>query len=213
MAFDFSLFPVPLNALGVDAAWSTTVIELGGGAEQRNINWSAIRREYDALTGIVSQATFDSVFAHFNARHAQGYSFPLLDRSFYQVTVPAQFAVADGVNTDYQLNFNIGDSIRPTPYYIYLPITGTVTIFDAGVQKTETTHWTLPYNGATGGLVHFTYLPTTGHSLTAAFQYYIPVRYNMDSMNSKLFVWNAARSLFEGPQIPLKEVRYPAEWV
>lgn len=213
MAFDNALFPVSLQSLGVDSVWSTTVTELGGGNEQRNINWNAIRREYDALTGIVNQANFDLVHQHYNSRQGRGYSFPLLDKSFFQITSPALFATADGATVDYQLGFNMGDSVRPRTYPVYLPITGTIRIFDNGTEKFETTHWTCPYTGATAGLVHFLYTPTVAHLLTATYQYYIPVRYNVDQINSKLFVYNANRQLYEGPQIPLKEVRYPGEWV
>lgn len=213
MSFDYALFPVPLQALGIDNRWSTTVVELGGGNEQRNINWSAIRREYDALTGIVTQASFDLVQSHFNARQGMGYSFPLLDKSFYKISIPVQFGIGTGSQTDFQLNFNIGDATRNQSYNIYLPISGTVRIFDNATEKFETTHWTLPYSGATAGLLHFLVAPVVAHSLTMILEFYIPVRYDVDDLNTKLFVWNNQTKLYEGPQIPLKEVRYPGEWV
>lgn len=212
MAFDFSLFPVALQALGVDSVWSTTVTEMGGGNEQRNINWNAIRREYDALTGIITQANFDAVQQHFNARRGQGYSFPLLDRSFFQVTTPALIGTGDGANKDFQLSLPLGDAVRAYSYQVYLPIQTTVAIFDNGGATTEGVTWTVPYTGATAGLVHFATAPVAAHLITATFQYYIPVRYNMDQLNSKLFVWNANIKLFEGPELPLREVRYLSEF-
>lgn len=62
------------------------------------------------------------------------------------------------------------------------PVTGTVRVAVAGVEKTITTQWTLD---STTGIVTFTVgnIPTAGQAVTAGYEYDVPMRIESDSVS------------------------------
>lgn len=59
-------------------------------------------------------------------------------------------------------------------------VSGTVLVGVNGVQQTETTNYTVNYNT---GLITFVTPPTLGHSITAGFEFDVPVRFRDDAIN------------------------------
>lgn len=215
MAFHNVQFPLDLAALKATPSWPTNIIKLGGGAEQRVILQSDSLRTYDAATAITTIDIYRTVIEHFNGRRGPGFSFPLKDRTLYKLTSPKAFGTGGGVGSTNQLSFDEGDSGNSYIREVYLPIAGTVHIFANSVEKIEGTHWTLAYNGATGGLV--TWLQSVaGQTLTWTGQFLIPVRYDTESLpGADVFAMlndTSGVGLVQGVNIPLIEVRYPAEW-
>jgi uncharacterized protein (TIGR02217 family) len=206
------VFPIELAALGMRSAWSTTVVELASGAEQRNVNWGDARRRYNATNSqAMTLANFRLIEKHFNARRGRGRSYPLRDRSAYQATTEP-FGTGGGIASTNQLVVNDGDSGNAYTREIYLPETGTIHIYANAVEKTEGVHWTLAYSGATAGTVTWL-VSVSGQSLTWTGNYYVPVRYDVDELDGKLFFWTeSGGKLVEGPDIPLVEVRYLSEF-
>jgi uncharacterized protein (TIGR02217 family) len=211
MAFDQGVpFPLELSALTPKSGWSTTVVMMTGGSEQRNANFSDARRTYDASTAAtLTLAELQSIQKHFNARRGRARSFALRDRSAFRAATDL-FGTGDGVTTTFQLSVVSGDSANAYGREIYVPETGTVSIFDNGSPVSPT----ITYTGANGGRVVFAVAPTAGHLLTWSGDYWIPVRYDIDEFpDSKLFIWTTGTAgLAEGPSIPMIEVRYTDEF-
>lgn len=217
MAFQNVIFPLDLAALKASVTWPCNIIPLGGGTEQRVILQSDSLRQYDAATAISSVEIYRQVIEHFNGRRGPGFSFPLRDSTLFKVTTKA-FGTGGADGTTNQLSFDEGDSGNSYIREVYLPQAGTVHIFAGVTEKTEGVHWTLDYNGANGGRVTWlTGAGVNGLTLTWTGSFYIPVRYDTESLpGAELFAMlnNASGvGLVEGVRIPLREVRYPGEWV
>lgn len=205
MAFDNVVFPRELSALSAGSRWNNTVVQLGGGTEQRNVNWGDARRRFNASNPTLTLVQLRQIEKHFNARRGRGRSFPLRDRSLFQATTEV-FGTGDGVTTAFQLMINDGDSGNAYNREIYLPENGTVLIYKNTVLQTLTTHYTINHST---GIVTFITAPPVGHSLTWTGNFYVPARYDIDEFpDSRLFVWrNDGTGLADGPEIPLVETR------
>ena len=57
------------------SGFSTTVFTTEGGWEQRNINWSMTRAEYDVSQGIKSRSDMDVLVQFFMAMKGKAYAF------------------------------------------------------------------------------------------------------------------------------------------
>lgn len=210
-------FPVELASLTPKTTWSDTVVMMGGGSEQRNQNWNDARRRYDASTAqTLTLATLQTIEKHFNARRGRTRSFPLRDRSSFRASTEV-FGTGDGATTTFQLRVASGDSGNAYVREIYLPESGTISVFDNATPVVEGAgagKFTVPYSGSTAGLVTFGTAPVAGHSLTWSGDYWIPVRYDISEFpDSKLFVWTTGTAgLVSGPSIPMIEVRYTDEF-
>lgn len=212
MAFDNAVFPLELSALGIQTAWSTTVVELGGGNEQRNINFGDARRHYDANTPTLTLAQYLQIEKHFNARRGRGRSFPLRDRSSFRAATEA-LGTAGGAASTMQLVVASGDASNAYAREVYLPESGTLHVYANAVEKTEGVDWSMAYTGATAGTL--TWINSfSGQSITWSGDYYIPVRYDLDQLSGpELFIWTSGTTgLVQGPSIPLIEVRYANEF-
>lgn len=213
MAFDSGVpLPVELSALTPKSNWSNTVVMVAGGSEQRNGNWSDARRRYDAGTLAMPLSTWLLIEKHFNGRKGRLRSFALRDRTSYRATTEP-LGTAAGIGSTMQLVVASGDSGNAYIREIYLPESGTVHIFANSVEKTEGVHWSMAYSGSTAGTL--TWLASfSGQSITATFDYWIPVRYDVDEFpDSKLLAWVTGTSgLVQGPSVPLIEIRYLDEF-
>jgi len=218
MPFHDIEFPLTLSSLTPKTAWNTQVTELGGGGEQRASLFGDAKRRYDARTAETLLLTnFDSVEKFFNARRGKYFSYKLTDRTNWKATAEG-FGIGDGSTTTFQLSINRGDASNAYNREIYLPKSGTLTVFDNATPVVEGSgagKFLVDYNGANGGLVTFGTAPVNTHVLTATFEYYIPVRFEIDEFPSaRMFAWiqSGNTGLLEGPEIPLIEVRYQNEF-
>jgi uncharacterized protein (TIGR02217 family) len=206
-------FPLTLSALTPKTGWRTQVTELGGGAEQRFGLFADARRRYDARTaGALLMNQFDSVEKFFNGRRGKLHSFKLTDQTNFTATLEGQ-GTAGGISSTMQLTINRGDSANAYNREIYLPKSGTVHIFANSIEKFSPGDWTLNYSGQNGGLLTWV-TNQSGATITATFQYYIPVRFDIDEFpDARLFAYDsgAGTGIVEGPDIPLIEIRYDAE--
>lgn len=210
MAFDLAaIFPVELAALSAKTSWSTTVVQVAGGSEQRNSNFGDARRMFDASTAAtLTLLAFRSIEQHFNGRKGRARAFPLLDRSSYIATTEV-FGTGDGSTTAFQLKKADGDSANAYTREIYLPIASTYTIYDNASPVTEGAGAGKFTLSLSTGIVTFGTAPTNGHSLTWTGQFYTPARYDLDIFpDAKLFVWvSGSQGLVSGPSISLIETR------
>lgn len=188
MAFDNVLLPLTPKTLAPAERWSTTVFQVGGGAEVRNQWWSKSLKAWDAtFADVVTLAQFQSLRNHHNARRGRTRSFPILDLTDYRASADA-FGVGDGVIAAFQLKVARGDSGNAYSREVYKPF-GTTQIFVNATLKTAGVHYNL---NATTGVVTFTggNIPTAGQALTWTGTYYIPARWDIDEGDfGALFMW------------------------
>lgn len=241
MAFFEVQFPV---SIGIGAtggpSWSTIVNKGFSGFEARNRNWSHVRNKYslDLVAAPLSQ--FQTLMNFFLAVGGMADGFRLLDLTDYigtaQSTSPS---TGDGSNNIFQLQktYIVGNPsgiqrsyVRTVSKPIMADIGGaspttlltdwngvglanTVVMFDNGVQKVLNTDYTVD---ATTGLVTFTNAPTSGHAITANFQFHIPVRFDSDDWPARVVSSLGSNDGIQGSQlvdvtgIRLVEVLIPA---
>ena len=75
--------------------YSTDVVSVASGFEQRNVNWSAARARYDIGTGIRTREQMAEVIAFFRARKGRAYGFRFRDWTDFEATDQALVATAD----------------------------------------------------------------------------------------------------------------------
>jgi uncharacterized protein (TIGR02217 family) len=208
MAFDNSAtFPLEFKHLRVTPTWSTTVVQAGGGATVRNQWWSDSLRRYDGDLGIITLANFRLFEKHFNGRRGRTRGWPLLDRSNFTATAEA-VGTGDGATAAFQLKIADGDSSNAYAREIYKVVALSETIFVNAVAKTRTTHYTI---SNTTGVITFTggNIPAGGQVITWSGQWYVPVIYDMDSIDdADLFMWvSGGQQLVSVSGIRLTETR------
>lgn len=161
----------------------TTVQALASGREQRNQEWVIARHRYDISYGIMSSQDADSsvreVRDFFYARRGKLRGFLFQDFADYKVTNPTSTspAVGDGVETEFQLQRIYADTIFPYVRTITRPVSGTVKVFVNSVEQMS--GWTV---NTTTGIVTFSVAPTSGHTVTATFDFDVPVRFDIDAL-------------------------------
>lgn len=213
MGIHYEQFPLELSALAGTPTWAVDIIKLGGGAEQRVIRHADSLRRYDAATAIMIESEYRAVMRHFNARRAQGYGFPLKDRSFYTVT-NEPLGTGGGIGSTNQLTLNEGDASNPYNREIYMPVQGTIQVRANGNLKVENTDYTIAYTGANGGRVTWL-VSVSGQTLTWSGEFNVPVRYDTGSLpDPELFLHrnDSNTGLVQSISIPLVEIRFAAEW-
>ena len=212
-SFDSQPFPKELAALSVKSHWMNSVVIMGSGSEQRAVLWGDARRRYDGATAAnMTLADYFLIEKHFNARRGRGRSFPLRDRTSFRALTES-LGVAGGIGSTMQLAVASGDSGNAYSREIYLPESGTIHVYADAVEKTQTTDWTLAYTGATAGVLTWV-TNQTGKTITWSGDYWIPVRYDVDSLpDFEEIQWTTGTSgIVKGASIPLLEVRYTDEY-
>lgn len=207
MAFDEVRLPLRVGFGSAGGpAFSTEVIVVDGGYERRNQNWSQARRRYDARTGVRSAADVATLLAFFHARAGRARGFRLKDWSDFTsaadgVTAPVWddqlIGTGDGVTTQFPLvrNYASGGVTHVRP--IRKPVAGTVGVGVNGAQAMS--GWSVD---TTTGTVTFAVAPASGHSVTAGYQFDVPVRFDTDhlALTAENFVAYAG-------DVPVVEVR------
>jgi len=190
MAFFEVEFPTVISVMGIGGPGFSTTINAGlSGQEQRNKNWANARGEWTASlvtpsAYATSRQTFiDILNAFFRVVDGMGDAFRLRDHTDYKAT--GQTLASLGSN-NYQLQktYTIGSrsSVRTITKPIWSSVTNyqgnaltnTVVLKSSGTPLVYSTDWTLD---PTTGIV-----TTTHGSLTADFQFHVPVRFNTDKM-------------------------------
>jgi uncharacterized protein (TIGR02217 family) len=189
MAFDNSaVFPLGVKNEHITPVWSSSIAKMGGGTEVRNAWWSDPLRRIEFDLGVITLANFHTFEKHFNARRGRLRGFPYQSKTKFQATTEA-VGTGDGATAAFQLQVAEGDASNAYAREIYKVVALSETVFVNAVAKTRTTHYTINNNT---GLITFTggNIPTGGQVITATFQFYIPVRYDMDSIDDmELFIF------------------------
>jgi uncharacterized protein (TIGR02217 family) len=201
--------------------FSTSVIKLRSGAEERVARWSYPLHVYDVGYGLRSYTDVVAVRNFFIARLGPAHGFRFKDPLDFSTATPYSLSeyidgstptkddVVIGTGDASEVNFQLvkkyteGGITRVRN--ITKPINGTVLIAIDGVLKTETTDYTIDY---TTGVVTFGTAPPSGDDVSAGFEFHVPVSFSVELDEGLLM----SISSFGGgsiPSIPLMEELQP----
>ncbi len=208
MPFDDVKFPTAI-ARGANGGPErrTDVVTTASGREQRNSRWAHSRRRYNVGFGVKTLADVHAVIAFFEERRGRLHAFRFKDHADYKscasTATPAAtdqvIGTGDAVTAGFQLVKRYGSGARTYVREITAPVTGTVLV---AVNGALTTDFTL--NTATGVVsLNAGYIPAVGATITAGFEFDVPVRFDTDAITINLSHFEAG----EIPDIPLIEVR------
>ena len=208
MAFDDIRFPTAISRGATGGPERRTdIVVTGSGAEERNSRWADSRRRYNAGFGVKSLNDIHDVIKFFEERRGRLHGFRWRDHMDFKSCAPqAQISRTDqllgtgnGVSAAFQLVKHYGSGLRDYARTIAKPVAGTVIVAVAGIAVTD---FTLdPLTGiVTFGAGH---IPGTGATVTAGFEFDVPVRFDTDQLRINL-------TQFAGgdiPDIPIAEIR------
>lgn len=198
MAFIETRFPTDISFGSAGGPeYSTDIVITQGGHEQRNINWSSARARYNVAYGVRTQQQLDALITFFRARKGRADGFRFKDWTDYQATGQI-IGIGNGSTTQFQLvKTYINGSVTETRP-ITKPVSGSVSIYLNGVlQSTGYSVSTLT------GLITFSSAPGSGVSITANFDFDVPVRFDTDRLSASLDSYGISSV----NDIPLVEVR------
>lgn len=183
----------------------TEIVTLGSGREERNTPWANGRRRYEAGLGLSTLDELHAVIAFFEARRGRLHGFRWKDHVDFQSCGPLGVVSAtdqaigtgDGARTAFQLVKTYGDAAGSAVRTIAKPVAGSVRVAVDGVEATG--GWSLD---AATGVVTFAAAPAMGASVTAGFQFDVPVRFDTDRLSVNLAAFRAG----EAPDLPVVEI-------
>lgn len=173
----------------------TTVYTKASGYEERNVEWSLSRAEYDVAQTIKTQTEMDLVKNFFLARMGKAYGFRYKDwadyRSISSTVVPAASDTGLGSpasgTTIIQLKKIYADAVNPYTRNITRPVLGSVKLQQAGVVKTEFTDFFVDYGS--GRVCLKASLPNST-LWKGGFEFDVPCRFDTDKMMNSLEDYN-----------------------
>ena len=182
----------------ISVAFNTSVVGIASGDEQRNIEWSEERLTADVSYGIMRKAnpqdaedSFYRIVSFFRTVYGRGVPFRFRDPTDYDAKNEVLYPI-EGTTTDFQLakTYGGGAYVRR----ITRPVVSTIKF------RQGSTLYTAPWTHLELGIVRFDTVPP---SLTASFEFDIPVRFDSDIMTVSVEHFDAA----ELPEIRIVQVR------
>jgi len=201
MAFHEVLFPSDISRGSSGGPRRLTdVVILRSGFEFRNSLWANSRRSYNAGLGLRHMDHLYTAIEFFEARRGRLHGFRWKDWSDFKSGSPTstitnadqQIGTGNGVITVFQLTKLYSSSSSPYTREIKKPVAGSLTVAINGVAKTITTDYTID---TTTGLVTFLVAPGNTLSVTAGFEFDVPVRFDQDEILVNV-------ELFDSGQVP-----------
>ncbi len=209
MSFHEVRFP-PAISLGSSGGpeRKTDIVTLNNGFEERNAVWAHSRRKYDAGIGMASLDDLSAVTAFFEARMGRLFGFRWKDWADFKSCEPSsmvaatdqRLAVGDGFATEFALRkaYDSGSETYWRP--IAKPVSGRVFVALDGMLQSEGVHYTV---SSETGIVSFATAPALNVSVTAGFEFDVPVRFGLDMIETSVTSFSAGQI----PNIPVVEVR------
>ena len=209
-SFHDVVFPLPISfgATGGPER-RIEVAELTSGREQRNARQAHSKRRYDAGTGIRSINDLREIISFFEARRGKLTAFRFRDpfdnasRDDGLAVTPADqlLGTGDGALSRFKLVKTYGSGADAYARPIRKPVSGSLRVAVAGVEKTVSTHFS--FDDATGDIVFVPgSIPANAQNVTAGFEFHVPVRFDADQLSASLTAFKAGQV----PTIPLAEV-------
>lgn len=175
----------------------TTVVSMASGHEQRNSNWSVARGTWNVASGLKNQTQLNALISFFRSRKGRAIGFRFKDWTDYKATGQI-LGSGDGTTKTFQLVkayvSGAGNEIRT----ITKPVQGTVAVYLAGVAQTS--GWSV---NTTTGIITFLTAPAQSVSISADFEFDVPVRFDTDKMAATIEQIN----LHQWSDIPIVEIK------
>ncbi len=186
--------------------FSTGMVEFASGFEQRNINWAEARARYDLGTGVRTDDDLSAIAAFFRARRGRAYGFRFKDAADFKSCAPSQDVTAldqtidtgDGSATAFPLTKTYESGGESYIRTITKPVAGSVRIGLGGVETPS--GWSVD---TSTGVVTFDSPPANGMTITAGFEFDVPVRFADDALSVSSETFGAGSA----PDIPVVEIR------
>jgi len=159
--------------------FSTQIVTLASGAEQRNVNWSNSRGRWNISTGIRSRADMAAVIAHFHVVKGRAYSFRFKDWNDFDAADQPLLQITPAI---WQIVKRYNRSGYEHVRAITKPVSGSVTVKIAGSTVTPAAIDVLT------GRVTFSTAPSSAPA--ASFQFDVPVRFDDDSLPVQSDAWD-----------------------
>ncbi|MDR3527320.1 MAG: DUF2460 domain-containing protein [Rhizomicrobium sp.] len=183
----------------------TEIVTLASGYEERNGVWSASRRRYDVGYGVKTLDDMHAVLAFFEARAGRLYGFRFKDFADCKSCAPSAaitprdqaIGTGDGSTKVFALTKTYASGPAVFTRAIAKPVAGSLRVAVNGVEQSG---FTLD---STTGLVTFATAPASGVSISAGFEFDVPVRFDTDTLSINL----AAFAAGDIASIPLVEIR------
>lgn len=209
MAFHEIRFPANLSFGSVGGPERRTeIVAMSNGHEERRTPWAHSRRHYDAGMGLRSMDDVAALVAFFEARAGQLHAFRWKDWSDHKSSVPSvdvsyldqQIGRGDGARNVFALRKSYQSG--PSQYWrpIAKPVAGTVRAAVGDVELFDTVDFSV--DTALGQII-FNVPPGDGATITAGFEFDVPVRFDTDRIAVSVASFHAG----DMPQVPVIEVR------
>jgi uncharacterized protein (TIGR02217 family) len=211
MSFHDVRFPTAIsrNAQGGPER-RTDVVVLGSGYEERNSRWADSRRSYNAGYGVKSLDDLHQIIAFFEERRGRLHAFRWRDPLDWKSCAPnaapspldQSIGTGDGTTATFQLRKTYGSAFAPWARDIQKPAADTVKLAVGGSESVAGTDFTVD---TSTGIVTFLagHIPAGGQSITAGFEFDVPVRFDTDKLEINLSGFTSGAI----PNIPIVEVR------
>ncbi|MCQ0971879.1 DUF2460 domain-containing protein [Paracoccus sp. TK19116] len=209
MAFHDVRFPANLSLGSIGGPERRTeIVTLTSGFEERNSPWAHSRRRYDAGMGLRSLDDMSELLAFFEARGGQMHGFRWKDWADHKSCAPSVqpgfedqvIGIGDGVRREFSLTkaYSSGgvSYLRP----IQKPVLNSVRAGVGGVERVQTLDYAIDHDT---GTCTFAVPPDVGASVTAGFEFDVPVRFDTDRIAVSVASFRAG----DLPQVPIIEVR------
>lgn len=204
MAFHEIRFPVDISyGSRGGPGYNTSIIILGSGYEQRNINWENSRSKYDVAYGVKTSTQLDDLIAFFRARYGKAHGFRYKDWADFESSGEPCITISSSAAT-YQLNKRYDSG----SYYYDRELTK-ITSSSSGILKifrdasqVSTTGYSVDVNT---GIVTLTSVTT--QSVTADCEFDVPVRFDTDELLTSLDNYNPVKGYFGGASVPVIEIK------
>lgn len=182
------------------------IVALTSGREKRNTRFADSRRHYDAGTGVRSLDDLHTVLSFFEARRGSLHAFRFRDPFDMKSCLPSEMLAAsdqtlgtgDGVTARFRLVKTYGEGSDAYKRDIALPDLSSLKVAIAG---TELASALFSFDAAARDVV-LTVAPPAGASVTAGYEFDVPVRFDIDRLTFSITAFRAG----EVPSIPLVEV-------
>lgn len=177
--------------------FTTDIVVSANGYEQRNVCWSQARARYNVAKGVKTQSQLASLIAFFRARKGRAYGFRFKDWLDFSASGEI-LGIGDGAQVAFALvKRYISGGVEDTRR-ISKPVSGSVRIYTNGTL--QTTGVSVDY---ASGMVTFASAPAAAVTITADFEFDVPVRFDTDRLAATLDSYGTQSWL----DIPLVEVR------
>ena len=185
----------------------TEVTTLASGFERRSTPWAAGRRRYLIGANLRSLDDMAALTAFFEARQGRLYGFRFRDFADFTSCTPSgaitpldqSLGVGNGVRPTFELRKGYGGDEGSADRRIHKPVDGSVRVAIDG-DEVDPAAFELDL---TTGVVILAAPPATGVSVTAGFEFDVPVRFEADRIDVTLESFAAGRMA----AVPLIEVR------